>query len=81
MEYHQVEVDPKDRFKTAFLTHKGLYIYNVMFYGLFNAFATFQRLMEKILATLIGCGVLGYFDDGLIYAETPTNYSTSCPRF
>ena len=30
MEYHQVEVDPKDRFKTEFLSHKGLYIYNVM---------------------------------------------------
>ncbi len=70
MGYHQVEVDTKDRFTTAFVTHKGLYIYNVMRFGLCNAPATFQRLMEKILGTLIGCGVLVYLDDVLIYAET-----------
>ena len=71
MGYHQVEVDPKDRFKTAFLTHRGLYINNVMPFGLCNATATFQPLMEKILGTLINCGVLVYLDNVLIYAETP----------
>ena len=40
-------------------------------FGLCNAPATFQRLMEKILGTLINCGVLVYLDDVLIYAETP----------
>ncbi len=70
MGYHQVEVDTKDRFKTVFVTHKGLNIYNVMPFGLCNAPATFQRLMETILGTLIGCGVLAYLDDVLIYAET-----------
>ena len=70
MKYHQVKVDTKDRFKTAFVTHKGLYIYIVMPFGLCNAPATFQPLMEKILGTLIGCGVLVYLDDVLIYAET-----------
>ena len=71
MGYHQVEVDPKDRAKTAFLTHRGLYVYNVMPFGLCNAPATFQRLMEKILGVHIGHGVLVYLDDVLIYAETP----------
>ena len=71
MGYHQVEVEPKDRYKTAFLTHRGLYIYNVMPFGLCNAPATFQRLMEKIFGTLIGRGILVYLDDVLIYAETP----------
>ena len=60
----------KDRIKTAFVNHSGFYIYNVMLFGLCNAPATFQRLMEKIFGTLIGCGVLVYFDDVLIYAET-----------
>ena len=69
MGYHQVEVDPKDRFKTAFLTHRSLYIYNVMPFGLCNAPATFQRLMEKILGILLNCGVLVYLDDVLIHAE------------
>ena len=71
MGYHQVEVDPKDRVKTAFLTHRGLYVYNVMPFGLCNAPATFQRLMEKVLGHHIGVGVLVYLDDVLIYAETP----------
>ena len=71
MGYHQVEVDPKDRAKTAFLTHRGLYVYNVMPFGLCNAPATFQRLMERILGPLIGNGVLVYLDDVLIYSESP----------
>ena len=71
MGYHQVVMDPKDRAKTAFLTHRGLFVYNVMPFGLCNAPATFQRLMEKILGSLIGNGVLVYLDDILIYAETP----------
>ena len=71
MGYHQVVMDPKDRAKTAFLTHRGLFIYNVMPFGLCNAPATFQRLMEKILGSLVGSGVLVYLDDILIYAETP----------
>ena len=40
MGYHQVEVEPNDRFKTAFVTQRGMYIYNVMPFGLCNAPAT-----------------------------------------
>ena len=40
-------------------------------FGLCNAPATFQRLMKKILNTLIGCGVLVYVEDVLTYAKTP----------
>ena len=68
---HQVEVDPRDRAKTGFLTHLGVYVHTVMPFGLCNAPATFQRLIEKVLGPLIGLGVLVYIDDVLIYAETP----------
>ena len=70
MGYHHVEVDSKDRAKTDFLTHRGLFVYNVMPFGLCNASATFQRLMERVLGPLIGKGVLAYLDDVLTYAET-----------
>ena len=70
MGYHQVEVNTIDPFKTAFVTLKRLYIYNIMPFGLCNAPATFQRLMEKILGTIIAYGVLVYLDDVLIYEET-----------
>ena len=69
MGYHQVGMEPRDRYKTAFLTHRGLYVYNVMPFGLCNAPATFQRLMEKVLGPLINHGVLVYLDDVLLYAE------------
>ena len=71
MGYHQVEVSEEDRFKAAFLTHRGLYVYNVMPFGLCNAPATFQRLMEKVLGQLVGFGVLIYLNDVLLYAEDP----------
>ncbi len=71
MGFHQVEVDPRDRAKTAFLTYRCLYVYNLMPFGLCNAPATFQRLMEKVVGPLIGLGVLVYIDDVLIYAKTP----------
>ena len=81
MGYHQVEVDTKDRFKTAFVTHKGVYIYNVMPFGLCNAPATFQRLMEKILGTIIRYKVLVYFDDVLMYAKTSEKLLDKLPKF
>ena len=43
MGYHQVEVRPEDREKTAFNTPYGLYQYNVMPFGLATAPATFMR--------------------------------------
>ena len=71
MGFHQVEVDPRDRAKIAFLAHSNLYVYNVMLLWLGNAPATFQRLMERVVGSLIGLGVLVYIDDVLNYAEMP----------
>ena len=50
--YWQVEVDQKDREKTAFTTPEGLFEFNVMPFGLCNAPATLQRLMDLVLAGL-----------------------------
>ena len=60
--------------KTAFITHKGLYEFNVMPFGLRNAPAVFQRLMQQILGNLNQDDkppfVSVYLDDIIIYSET-----------
>ena len=74
--YWQVEVAPEDREKTAFVTPYGLFQFRVMPFGLTNAPATFQRLMEQVLAGLHWTTCLIYLDDILIYSATVQQYFT-----
>ena len=68
--YHQVRMAHKDREKTAFITPSGLYQFLVMPFGLCNAPATFQRLVDSIFEKYIGHGIGVYIDDIVIYANT-----------
>ena len=68
--YWQVRVEESDREKTAFTTHNGLYEFVVMPFGLCNAPATFQRLMENILHGLVGKICLVYINDILVMGTT-----------
>lgn len=51
--YYQIAINPKDRHKTAFRTWYGHYEFNVMLFGLTNAPATFQTLMNDIFRDLL----------------------------
>ena len=68
--YYQVEVDEKDREKTAFVCKHGLFEYLVMPFGLCNAPSTFQRLMELVMRGLQWKILLIYLDDLIIYANS-----------
>src|SRR5436305_7825314 len=68
--YWQVEIAEEDKEKTAFITHRGLYEFNVMPFGLKNASRTFQRLMNYVLQDYIGKFVAVYLDDIIIYSKT-----------
>ena len=68
--YWQVEVVPEHRTKTAFCTQEGLFEFNVMPFGLCSASATFQRLMDSVLAGLQWSACLVYIDDIIIMGKT-----------
>jgi len=68
--YWQVEVAPEHREKTAFCTQEGLFEFNVMPFGLCNAPATFQRLMDCVLAGLQWSNCLVYIDDIIIMGRS-----------
>ncbi|KAF0096477.1 MAG: hypothetical protein FD144_5878, partial [Rhodospirillaceae bacterium] len=68
MGYHQVAIRAEDRPKTAFITHRGLFVFNRMPFGLTNAPATFQRLMNTVFAADLEKTNSVYLDDLLLYA-------------
>ena len=72
--YWQVEVHPEDREKTAFCTAEGLFEFKVMPFGLCNAPATFQRLMNSVLAGLPWNSCLVYLDDIIVTGRTFPNH-------
>ena len=64
--YNQIQMHKDDQEKTSFVTSQGLFCYKVMSFGLKNAGATYQRLMNKMFAQQIGRNVQVYVDDMLV---------------
>ena len=46
--YNHISMDPNDKENTSFFTRQGTYIYRVMPFGLKNAGATYQRLVNRM---------------------------------
>jgi hypothetical protein len=64
--YNQIHMSELDKEKTSFIIDRGLYCYNMMPFGLKNAGATYQRLVNKMFRDQIGRKVEVYVDDMLV---------------
>ena len=72
--YNQIKMAEEDQEKTAFITSQGLYCYKVMPFGLKNAGATYQRLVNKMFSKQIGRNMEVYVDDILVKSKEELAY-------
>ena len=83
--YWQIKVDPRDRHKPAFITKFGLFEHQKMAFGVCNAPATFQRVMQFVLRGLTWTKLLSYLDDVIIlgkdFEDHLSNLETTLTRF
>nr|XP_023895777.1 uncharacterized protein LOC112007641 [Quercus suber] len=67
--YNQIRMDKADQEKTSFVTSQGLFCYEVMPFGLKNAGATYQRLVNHMFRPQIGRNMEVYIDDMLVKTQ------------
>ncbi|XP_071738446.1 uncharacterized protein [Rutidosis leptorrhynchoides] len=68
--YHQIPMAIRDQDKIAFHTPDGIFCYIMMPFGLKNAGATYQRVIDKAFKDQIGKNVEAYVDDIVIKSHT-----------
>nr|GEW77215.1 putative ribonuclease H-like domain-containing protein [Tanacetum cinerariifolium] len=68
--YHQIQMSKEDEEKMAFYTDQGTYCYMKMPFGLKNAGATYQRLVDSTFQTHMGRNLEAYVDDMVIKSKT-----------
>jgi len=73
--FHQIKMHPDDSHKTAFSTPHGHYEFDRMPFGLKNAPATFQRLMDLVLTGMQGNEIFVYLDDIVLYSSSLTEHA------
>ncbi|KAM2077654.1 hypothetical protein COP1_023960 [Malus domestica] len=75
--YNQILINPSDQEHTAFTTDRGLYCYKVMPFGLKNAGATYQRLVNSMFTEQIGKNMEVYVDDMLVKSKHADQHITN----
>ena len=74
--YNQILMHPNDQEKTSFVTERGIFCYKVMSFGLKNAGATYQRLVNKMFAAYLGSTMEVYIDDMLVKSLYARDHTT-----
>jgi len=68
--YHQITLKEEDQIKTAFITPYGAYAYKTMSFGLKNACATYQRVIQLCFSDQLHRNVEAYVDDVVVKTNT-----------
>ncbi|GKA50036.1 reverse transcriptase domain-containing protein [Tanacetum coccineum] len=68
--YHKIQMTKKDEEKTTFHTDEGVFCYTKMPFGLKNARATYQILVDTIFKGQMGRNLEAYMDDMVIKSKT-----------
>uniref|UniRef100_A0A2N9HXX3 Integrase catalytic domain-containing protein n=1 Tax=Fagus sylvatica TaxID=28930 RepID=A0A2N9HXX3_FAGSY len=74
--YNQIKMAEEDKSKTAFVTHWGTFVYDVMPFGLKNAGATYQRAMVTLFHDMIHHEIEVYVDDMIAKSRTTQDHLT-----
>ncbi|XP_073123141.1 uncharacterized protein [Henckelia pumila] len=72
--YHQIPLAQEDQDKVSFITSGGTFCYVVMPFGLKNAGATYQRMMDKVFQGQLGRNVEVYVDDILVKSRAGRDF-------
>ena len=72
--YNQISMNEQDEESTTFITNMGLFYYRMMPFGLKNARATYQRLVNKVFKPLIGHTIEVYVDDMITKSREPKDH-------
>ena len=76
--YWQVNLHPKDRMKSAFCTHLGLFEFLRMPFGLKSASETFQRILNSIYCDYLYKFLIIYVDDVILYSNSQQEALAHC---
>lgn len=72
--YWQIEIDERNRDKTTFISHHGVYRFQRIPFGLNNALETFQKAMDVIPASARRQLALIYLEDIFVFSKSPVDY-------
>ena len=72
--YNQIPIYEQDEESTKFITNQGLFCYKVMPFGLKNAGAIYQRVVNKIFKLLIGRTMKVYVDNMITKSKNPNKH-------
>jgi len=74
--YNQIMMHPRDECKTAFMTESSCDCYKAIPFGIKNARATYQWIMDRVLAPILGQKVQTYVDDMVVTTQQREQHAT-----